>query len=134
VPTYQSKGKFIESWPPTGRNQGGEAPLENFSPPLEKCVGHNLKILDIVQKIWAPLGKLFAPPGVPSWLRAWAPITCIAFINLRQSVIQSPACLTSQEKYSWIGLTSGVIRGLSQGETQLMGPHWRILRKKPGNW
>jgi len=28
--------------------------------------------LDIVQKIWAPLGKLFAPPGVPSWLRSWA--------------------------------------------------------------
>jgi len=27
--------------------------------------------LDIVQKILAPLGKLFAPPGVPSWLRAW---------------------------------------------------------------
>jgi len=27
--------------------------------------------LDIVQKIWAPLGKLFAPPGVPNWLRAW---------------------------------------------------------------
>jgi len=29
-----------------------------------------LKLLDIVQKIWAPLRKLFAPPGVPSWLRA----------------------------------------------------------------
>ena len=28
------------------------------------------KILGIVQKIWAPLGKLFAPPGVPSWLLA----------------------------------------------------------------
>jgi len=24
----------------------------------------------MVQKIWAPLGKLFAPPGVLSWLRA----------------------------------------------------------------
>jgi len=53
------------------RNQGGEAPLENFSPPVEKCVGYNLKILDIVQKIWAPLRKFLAPPGVPSWLRAW---------------------------------------------------------------
>jgi len=21
----------------------------------------------MVQKIWAPLGKLFAPPGVPHW-------------------------------------------------------------------
>ena len=56
------------------RNQGlrrkGEAPLEKFLPHLEKCVGHNLKILDIVPKIWAPLRKLFAPPGVPIWLRA----------------------------------------------------------------
>jgi len=50
--------------------RGDEAPLENYSPLLEKCVGHNLKILDIVQKIWAPLGKLFVSPGVPSWLRA----------------------------------------------------------------
>ena len=53
-------------------NQGGaKPPLEHFSPPLEKCVGYSLKLLDIVQKIWAPLRKLFAPPGVPSWLRAW---------------------------------------------------------------
>jgi len=29
--------------------------------PLEKCTGHNLKLLDIVQKIWAPLRKLFQP-------------------------------------------------------------------------
>jgi len=50
--------------------RGGEAPLEKFLPHLEKCVGHNLKILDIVPKIWAPLRKLFAPPGVPIWLRA----------------------------------------------------------------
>jgi len=21
--------------------------------------------------MWAPLRKLFAPPGVPNWLRAW---------------------------------------------------------------
>jgi len=26
--------------------------------------------LDIVQKILTAQGKLFAPPGVPSWLRA----------------------------------------------------------------
>jgi len=53
-----------------GGRRGGENPLENFSAPLEKCVGHHLKLLDIVQKIWASLRKLFAPPGVPSWLRA----------------------------------------------------------------
>jgi len=41
-------------------------PLENFPPPLEKRVGHYLKLLDIVRKIWVPLGKLFVPPGVPS--------------------------------------------------------------------
>jgi len=38
---------------------------------LEKCIGYRLKSLDIVQKIWAPLRKLFALPGDPSWLRAW---------------------------------------------------------------
>jgi len=52
------------------RNQGEagwvKPPLENFSPPLEKCVEHSFKILDIVQKIWASL-------GVPSWLRARGP-------------------------------------------------------------
>jgi len=49
--------------------QGGRSPLEKCSTPLEKCVGHSFKMLDIVQKIKVPLGKLFAPPGVPSWLR-----------------------------------------------------------------
>jgi len=29
-----------------------------------------LKLSDIVQKVWAPLRKLFAPPAVLSWLRA----------------------------------------------------------------
>jgi len=50
--------------------RGGEATLETFLPPLEKGVGYSLKMLDIVQKLWAPLRKLFAPPGVSSWLRA----------------------------------------------------------------
>jgi len=57
--------------PITGGRRGAKPPLGNFSPSLEKCAGHSLKILDIVQKILAPLGKLFALPGVPSWLRAW---------------------------------------------------------------
>jgi len=35
-----------------------------------KCVGHSLQLLDMVRKIWAPLKKLFAPPGVLRWLRA----------------------------------------------------------------
>jgi len=39
-------------------------------------VGHNLKLLVIIKKmlagkLFASLRKLFAPPGVPSWLRAW---------------------------------------------------------------
>jgi len=49
---------------------GGEASLKKFFAPLEKCVGYSLNILDIVQKIWAPLRNFFSPPGVPSWLRA----------------------------------------------------------------
>jgi len=63
--------------PVTRGRRGAKPPLENFSPssrayegPLEKCVGYSLKLLDTVQKIWTPLSKLFAPPGVPSWLRA----------------------------------------------------------------
>jgi len=32
------------------RNQVGEATLEKFSPPMEKCVGHSFKLLDTVQK------------------------------------------------------------------------------------
>jgi len=56
------------------RNQrdagGAKTPLENFSPTLEKCVGHSLKLLDAVQKFGPPLRKLFAPPGVSSWLQA----------------------------------------------------------------
>jgi len=33
-------------------------------------------------KIWAPLRKLFAPPGVPSWLRACAkPSGGLAFLT-----------------------------------------------------
>jgi len=61
------------------RNQSGagsaKPPLEQFSLHLEECVGHRLKLLDIIQEIWAPLRKLFAPPGVPNWLRAWCTST-----------------------------------------------------------
>jgi len=52
------------------RNQGERSPPRKIFAPPGKCVGHSLKILDIVEKIWAPLGKLFPSPGVPSWLRA----------------------------------------------------------------
>jgi len=48
---------------------------------MEKCVGHSLKLLDIVYKNWTPLRKLFAPSGVPSclrgWLRHWWKEACI---------------------------------------------------------
>jgi len=57
-----------------------------------KTIGHSLKNLGSSQKTlrhpwcpklvtglighrlknWAPLRKLFSPPGVPRWLRAWA--------------------------------------------------------------
>jgi len=52
-----------------GGRRGRNSPRK-FSPPLEKCAGHRLRLLDIVQKIWAPPRKLFAPPGVPRWLQA----------------------------------------------------------------
>ena len=34
------------------------------------------KVLYIVWKVWATLIKLFAPPGVPSWLPAWVIMAC----------------------------------------------------------
>jgi len=43
-------------------------------------IGHSLKI-------WASLRKLFAPPGVPSWLRAWAkPSDGLAFLTNNRDV------------------------------------------------
>jgi len=51
---------------------GGEThPLEIFSSPLEKRVGQNLKLLDIVQIFLAPLRDFISPLGVPSSLRGW---------------------------------------------------------------
>jgi len=35
--------------------------MQNFPLPLEKHVGHSLKLFGIVKKIWATLRKLFAP-------------------------------------------------------------------------
>ena len=40
-------------------DQGGFNPLQNFLPPLEKCVKDNLKLLDIEFKRFGPLIKLF---------------------------------------------------------------------------
>jgi len=38
------EGKYKQA----GNQGGGEAPLEKFSLPLEKSVGHSLKLLDMV--------------------------------------------------------------------------------------
>jgi len=45
------------------------------NPPLKNSRWKN--VLDIVQTLWAPLGKLFAPPAVPSWLRACISVNII---------------------------------------------------------
>ena len=60
--------KTVLTRPVTRRR--GRHPQQNFSPPLEKCVEHSWKLFDLLQKTWAPL-KLFATPGVRSWLQAW---------------------------------------------------------------
>jgi len=44
--------------------QGAKPPLEKFSLPLEKCVGHSLKMLDIVQK-FGPSQKTLRPSWCP---------------------------------------------------------------------
>jgi len=61
-----SKSHFSTSWTQKYRPviRGEKSPFKFFRPSMEKCVGRCLNIFDIVQKIWAPLEKLFAPPGV----------------------------------------------------------------------
>ena len=55
-----------------GRRRGEAPPRKLLASPWKNVLDMDgLKLLDIVQKLWAPLRKLFAPPGVPSWLRAW---------------------------------------------------------------
>jgi len=34
----------------------------------------------MVQKIWAPLRKVFAPPSDPSWLRAWLSVSARLYV------------------------------------------------------
>ena len=78
--------KTIGHKPVTRREGGRSVPCKPFRP-LENSVGHSWKLLDIVWKIWAPLRKLFAPPGVPSWLRAWAiPSDGLAFLTNNRDV------------------------------------------------
>ena len=47
-----------------GWRRGGESPLRKF-------LAFWNNVLDIVQKIWALLRKLFVPRSVPSCLRVW---------------------------------------------------------------
>jgi len=54
--------------------------LENFSPHLEKYVGLSLKLLDIASKVWVPLRKLFATPGVPKLVTRLV-ISIVAWCN-----------------------------------------------------
>jgi len=71
------KASRARMWRRQARNQWGRSPPRKiFAPPLEKCVGHSFKVLDIVKQICATLRKLFAPPSVPSWLRAWTAVRC----------------------------------------------------------
>ena len=91
-----------------GAAQGGRShPYKTFRPPLEKCVGYSLKLLDIVQKIWAPLRKFFAPPGVRSWLRA-----CCEVRFISPTVAKPLWDLTS--KYYWKQLPSPKFTGWIQ--------------------
>jgi len=62
---------WLVNRPATREAAGVLLPPQKLSSSLEKSVGHSWKLLDIGWKIWAPLRKLFATPGVPSWLRAY---------------------------------------------------------------
>jgi len=69
------------------RNQGGrraaKPPLKNFSLSLEKSLGHSLKILDMVQKILAPLGKLR-----PSWCPKLVTCLLVSFFTTAADLLQ----------------------------------------------
>jgi len=46
-----------------------------------------------LKKIWGPLRKLFATPGVPCWLRTWAkPSDGLAFLTNNRDVILILKC------------------------------------------
>jgi len=110
-------GKF-----PEARNQGC---AETFSPPtLEKCVGHKLKILDIVQKIWALVGILFAPPGVPSWLQAWMPPEqIIVFCGTTLTTYESPHMVTPNCLWSVGGQIATILMFLTGASAKLKRGH-----------
>jgi len=44
--------------------RGGRSPLKICSPPLEKCVAHKIKLLDIVKKKFGPLSENDSPRQV----------------------------------------------------------------------
>jgi len=55
VPFYIASAVYAGPWP------WGISLLGKILHPSEKYVGYNLKLLDIVQKIWAALKKLLSP-------------------------------------------------------------------------
>jgi len=78
----------------TGGAGGVKPPLENFSPPPGKMYWTSCKLIGYSSKIWAPLRKSFASPGVPSWLRACSQVT--------QSVT---LCVLPKSKCFWYNVT-----------------------------
>jgi len=68
------------------RKQGdarGVTPPRKISPTLEKCVGYSLKLLDIVQKIWAPQ-KTLCPYWCPTLVTGLLP--CVSFYQTYCSI------------------------------------------------
>ena len=64
--------------PVTRGGAGGEATWNFFRPLMEKCVGNSSRPLYTVWKIWAPLRKLFVPPGVQA---GYGPAYCTTVIT-----------------------------------------------------
>jgi len=91
-----------------------------------KTIGHNLKNLNLSQKafrhpccpklvtsligyslkIWTPIRKLFAPPGVITWLRAWTkPSDGMAFLTYNRDGTIDPERVSyelSKRNADWI--------------------------------
>jgi len=83
-------------WGMQARNQGGawrQRPLRNIFAPLGKMYWTSFKIIGHISKNLAPLRKLFAPPGVPSWLRIWRDLSQVLLSFL--GILSNPRVLAS---------------------------------------
>jgi len=109
------------------RGRRGWSPPAKFFAPLEKCVVHSWKLLDIFEKTWAPVRKLFANPGVSSWLRA-----CWRLERLQVVVKSDLKCSKNIEIIIWLTRIRQVARqpGSARNDRQTNHPNTQDERQE----